>query len=57
MRILRYPSIRKSSESVEGRGHSSHVTKVRWNHDDTKIFSTGGEDQCVIQWKVTKGKL
>ncbi len=26
VKLLRYPSLKKSSESKEGRGHSSHVT-------------------------------
>jgi microtubule-associated protein-like 6 len=44
VRILRYPSIKKSSEAVEGHGHSSHVTNVKFSLDDKRIFSTGGED-------------
>lgn len=54
VRLLRYPSLKKASEAVVGRGHSSHVTTVKWNNNDTKLFSTGGEDQCVIQWNITK---
>jgi len=56
VRILRYPSLKKSSEAVVGTGHSSHVTNVKWTKDDSRILSTGGEDQCVFVWKVTKLK-
>ncbi|CAD8200325.1 unnamed protein product [Paramecium octaurelia] len=54
VRILRFPSLKKSSEAVVGTGHSSHVTNVKWTKDDSRIISTGGEDQCVFVWKVTK---
>ena len=57
LRILRYPSVKKSSKGVVGRGHSSHVTEVRWTPDDKRIITTGGEDQCVMQWIVTKDKI
>ena len=40
--ILRYPSLKKSSKAVKGRGHSSHVTKVRWSTDDDRVITTGG---------------
>ncbi|KAL4483877.1 hypothetical protein ABPG72_006252 [Tetrahymena utriculariae] len=54
VRILRFPSLKKSSKGVIGYGHSSHVTNVKWTKDDEYIYSTGGEDQCVIIWKVDK---
>lgn len=50
IRILEYPCLVKNSESVKGRGHSSHVTCVMFNHNDELLFSTGGEDQTVLQW-------
>jgi len=56
VRILRYPSIIVGSEAVVGIGHSSHVTNVRWSVKDDYLFSTGGEDNCVMQWKVIQKK-
>ena len=52
VKVLRYPSIQKGSEGVVGVGHSSHVTCVKFGPKDDVIFSTGGEDNCVFQWKV-----
>ena len=52
--LYNYPCTIKSSKYIEGRGHSSHVTTVRWKDDDKYLFSVGGEDQCFMYWKVTK---
>jgi WD40 repeat protein len=54
--VYNYPSLVKSSKFVEGKGHSSHVTNVRWNKDDRYIISVGGEDQCLMMWRVNKKK-
>ena len=54
--IYNYPTTIKSSAFVEGKGHSSHVTNVRWTNDDKHIISVGGEDQCVMVWKVLKNQ-
>jgi WD40 repeat protein len=53
IRVLEYPCLVKNSEFVIGKGHSSHVTNVLFNHNDELIFSTGGEDQTVFQWCLT----
>eukprot|EP01015_Nassula_variabilis_P015377 TRINITY_DN2294_c0_g1_i3.p1 TRINITY_DN2294_c0_g1~~TRINITY_DN2294_c0_g1_i3.p1 ORF type:complete len:168 (+),score=13.09 TRINITY_DN2294_c0_g1_i3:108-611(+) len=52
VRVFRYPCLKKGAESIEGVGHSSHVTNVKFSFDDKMIFSAGGEDNCVFQWKV-----
>jgi len=50
VKIYRYPSMVEPSESVVCRGHSSHVTKVKFGAKC--LFSTGGNDCTVIQWKL-----
>lgn len=54
VRIFRYPCLKKGAEHLIGSGHSSHVTNVRWAKNDEYLISTGGEDQCIFQWKVTR---
>jgi len=54
---LRYPCVERvkdGSNANDFYGHSSHVTCCRFGYDDKYIFTTGGEDQCVMQWKVLK---
>ena len=31
-------------------GHSSHVTTVKFLHDDSSLISTGGRDTATFQW-------
>jgi WD domain, G-beta repeat len=33
------------------RGHASHVTCVRFSADDRLLFSVGGHDRAVFQWR------
>lgn len=53
IRLLRAPSVIPSSKSVVLRGHSSHVTNVRWTLDE-KLVSVGGNDKCVFVWELTE---
>lgn len=48
--IYRYPVLVKGQAAIQGKGHSSHVTNVRFSPDDKYVFSTGGNDGCVFQW-------
>ena len=54
IRIYRYPCLKKGSGHISLKGHCSHVTNVKWGINDERLFSTGGEDQCIMQWKVSK---
>ncbi|XP_038643410.1 echinoderm microtubule-associated protein-like 3 [Scyliorhinus canicula] len=46
----------KAPSHVYG-GHGSHVTNVRFTHNDTHLISTGGKDTTVMQWRVTNSSL
>lgn len=34
------------------RAHSSHVVRVRFNHEDSYLYSVGGYDRTMMKWKV-----
>lgn len=52
VKVYNYPVLDKGLTPVQGLGHSSHVTNVRWNSDDSYLLSTGGNDKSLFQWKV-----
>jgi microtubule-associated protein-like 6 len=52
VKLYRYPCVAKNASSLDHRGHSSHVTNVRWSHDDSYVISIGGNDRAVMEWKV-----
>jgi len=56
--LYRYPCIEHDLwERVELHGHSSHVTNVAFTPADADgnsyLISTGGNDKCIFQWKLT----
>ncbi|XP_013399114.1 echinoderm microtubule-associated protein-like 2 isoform X2 [Lingula anatina] len=50
--LFKYPANQKKSGSHVYGGHSSHVTATRFLTDDSGLFSTGGRDMAVLQWRV-----
>lgn len=52
--VFRYPLLMKRADCLTGFGHSSQITNLKWANDDQVLLSTGGEDQCVFQWKLTR---
>ncbi len=42
VKIFRYPVCNKRQIATEHKGHSSHVTAVKWSFDDKMLISTGG---------------
>lgn len=52
VRVFRFPSITENSLSMVGNGHSSHVTMVKFALDGKHVYSAGGNDTCIFQWRV-----
>lgn len=52
IRLSRYPCVLQDGSYLEYRGHSgSRVSDVRFSNDDGNLFSIGGRDRCLIQWR------
>jgi len=51
--LYNYPVISRGNSCSSGKGHSSHVTNVRFNASDTHVVTTGGNDRSVLQWKLS----
>jgi len=42
---------REGSQPKSFKGHSEHVVRVRFSADDKHLFSIGGQDKAIMQWK------
>jgi len=47
--LFRDPVIKGQPRSY--RGHSEHVVRVMFSADDSELYSIGGYDQTLMQWK------
>jgi WD40 repeat protein len=36
------------------KAHSEHGTSVRWSSDDRYLYSAGGYDMTIMQWRVLR---
>uniref|UniRef100_H3BCX7 EMAP like 3 n=1 Tax=Latimeria chalumnae TaxID=7897 RepID=H3BCX7_LATCH len=43
---------KKKAPSHMYGGHGSHVTNVRFTHNDSHLISMGGKDTSILQWRV-----
>ncbi|XP_063084328.1 echinoderm microtubule-associated protein-like 3 isoform X2 [Cavia porcellus] len=50
--LFQYPCARAKAPSRVFAGHGSHVTSVRFTHDDAYLISLGGKDASIFQWRV-----
>lgn len=50
VKLFKYPSVNEKSEFKAYKGHSSHVTRVRFSYDDNHLLSIGGNDKTLIIW-------
>jgi len=48
--IFRNPA-RGGAKPICLRGHSEHVVRVAFHNNDSYLFSVGGYDQTLMQWK------
>jgi microtubule-associated protein-like 1/2 len=49
--LYRFPALQPRAPGKTFSGHSSHVTRVRFSPDSSFLFSTGGLDYSIFQWK------
>jgi microtubule-associated protein-like 6 len=50
LRLWRYPCLSSDASPKTYRGHSPHVTNVRWAGGDSHLISIGGSDRSIFQW-------
>jgi WD40 repeat protein len=49
--LLRFPCL-KGGKPISYVGHSEHVVRVQFDNDDQYLFSIGGYDRTLIQWRI-----
>jgi microtubule-associated protein-like 6 len=50
VKLFKYPVCIKKQIYNKYKGHSSHVTSIKWMYDDKFVVSTGGLEKSIIQW-------
>ncbi|XP_039219042.1 echinoderm microtubule-associated protein-like 3 isoform X1 [Crotalus tigris] len=53
--LFQYPCAKPKAPSHVYTGHGSHVTNVRFTHDDGHLISMGGKDTSIFQWRMLGG--
>ena len=51
LRLYRYPCLKENASCLEYQAHSPHIMKVRWANEDKFLFSVGGQDRSIMQWR------
>jgi microtubule-associated protein-like 6 len=51
IRLYRYPCVTQGAAYSEFKGHSPDITSLRFSSDDDYLYSIGGYDRCLIQWR------
>lgn len=54
VRLARYPCVMRDAALRRYRAHASHVMAVRFLQDSRRLVSGGGNDACVVQWRVVR---
>ncbi|MGH0138772.1 UNVERIFIED_CONTAM: hypothetical protein FKN15_015869 [Acipenser sinensis] len=52
--LFQYPCPKPKAPSHRYDGHGSHVTNVRFTHNDSHLISMGGKDTSILQWRVMR---
>ncbi|XP_038631944.1 echinoderm microtubule-associated protein-like 5 isoform X6 [Scyliorhinus canicula] len=50
VKLFRYPVKGKYGKFKRYVAHSTHVTNVRWTHDDSLLITVGGADTTMMIW-------
>lgn len=51
LNIYRYPCVSLKHKARSYAGHSEHVVRAKFTPDASRIFTIGGYDKAVIQWR------
>eukprot|EP00455_Lapot_gusevi_P033659 TRINITY_DN3687_c0_g3_i2.p1 TRINITY_DN3687_c0_g3~~TRINITY_DN3687_c0_g3_i2.p1 ORF type:complete len:105 (-),score=26.48 TRINITY_DN3687_c0_g3_i2:64-378(-) len=52
--LFRFPCNVQGNKCKQLEGHSSHIQRVRFSPSDDCLYSAGGNDKCIFQWRITR---
>ena len=52
IKLFKYPACVPKQLFNVSKGHSSHITGIRWSYNDEYMVSIGGLEKSIIQWRV-----
>ena len=50
--VFNYPVEHTPSISRSYSAHSEHVVRIEFSKDGKRLFSLGGQDKTLIQWRI-----
>lgn len=50
--VYNYPVEQVHSTSRSYSAHSEHVVRLEFSKDGKRLFSLGGQDKTLIQWRI-----
>ena len=50
--VYNYPVEKASDASRSFSAHSEHVVRVQFSGDGKRLFSLGGQDKTLVQWRI-----
>ncbi|EGR30612.1 hypothetical protein IMG5_127930 [Ichthyophthirius multifiliis] len=56
IKLLKFPSQNENQPFLKYLGHSSQINKLAFAFDDQFLVSIGGQDKCIMQWKIIQEK-
>lgn len=52
IKLFKYPACFQKQFFNVYKGHSSHITGIKWSYNDDYMISIGGLEKSIIQWKL-----
>ena len=53
LQVFKHPCVDKAAACVKISSHATHATCVRFSCDGKKLYTVGGRDRLLMQFKVT----
>jgi microtubule-associated protein-like 6 len=52
VRVYNAPVVKEDANFIQLNAHSANTMNCRFACDDSRLFTTGGKDGCVFQWRI-----